>query len=228
MKTKVNTNNKINKSLLMKWAWKLYRKERGNSDKHFAECLSKAWKLIKTYTANDDFARLYNKYYAGLYNYIALKVSEMDAEELTNDAFIKINENYILYDVKIGNEGSWLYGIAKNSVIDFYRKNDKYNANTSISDYTDDNGKEIFQIADNAETDQNVERGELMSAIYKAMDKSLNQTQRKVAELHLIKEYTYEEVCNELNLSMNNVKSIIRRMKIALQIELMKERAMYY
>lgn len=103
--------NKVSKSLLMKWAWKLYRRQKGNTDKQFADCLSYAWKVIKTYTANDDFNRLYSKYYASLFNYIkTMKVANpMDAEELTHDAFVKINENYILYDAKIGNEGSWLY-----------------------------------------------------------------------------------------------------------------------
>lgn len=213
----------------MKWAWKLYRRQKGNTDKQFADCLSYAWKVIKTYTANDDFNRLYSKYYASLFNYIkTMKVANpMDAEELTHDAFVKINENYILYDAKIGNEGSWLYGIANNTIIDFYRKNDKYSANVSISEYTDDNGKETMQIADTAETDELAERNETMGAILKAMETALNDTQRKVAELHLIKEYTYEEVCNELGLSMSNVKSIIRRMKVALQNELARVRVMY-
>ena len=213
----------------MKWAWKLYRRQKGNTDKQFADCLSYAWKVIKTYTANDDFNRLYSKYYASLFNYIkTMKVANpMDAEELTHDAFVKINENYILYDAKIGNEGSWLYGIANNTIIDFYRKNDKYSANVSISEYTDDNGKETMQIADTAETDELAERNETMCAILKAMETALNDTQRKVAELHLIKEYTYEEVCNELGLSMSNVKSIIRRMKVALQNELARVRVMY-
>jgi len=213
----------------MKWAWKLYRRQKGNTDKQFADCLSYAWKVIKTYTANDDFNRLYSKYYASLFNYIkTMKVANpMDAEELTHDAFVKINENYILYDAKIGNEGSWLYGIANNTIIDFYRKNDKYSANISISEYTDDNGKETMQIADTAETDELAERNETMCAILKAMETALNDTQRKVAELHLIKEYTYEEVCNELGLSMSNVKSIIRRMKVALQNELARVRVMY-
>lgn len=221
--------NKVSKSLLMKWAWKLYRRQKGNTDKQFADCLSYAWKVIKTYTANDDFNRLYSKYYASLFNYIkTMKVANpMDAEELTHDAFVKINENYILYDAKIGNEGSWLYGIANNTIIDFYRKNDKYSANVSISEYTDDNGKETMQIADTAETDELAERNETMGAILKAMETALNDTQRKVAELHLIKEYTYEEVCNELGLSMSNVKSIIRRMKVALQNELARVRVMY-
>ena len=213
----------------MKWAWKLYRRQKGNTDKQFADCLSYAWKVIKNYTANDDFNRLYSKYYASLFNYIkTMKVANpMDAEELTHDAFVKINENYILYDAKIGNEGSWLYGIANNTIIDFYRKNDKYSANISISEYTDDNGKETMQIADTAETDELAERNETMGAILKAMETALNDTQRKVAELHLIKEYTYEEVCNELGLSMSNVKSIIRRMKVALQNELARVRVMY-
>ena len=221
--------NKVSKSLLMKWAWKLYRRQKGNTDKQFADCLSYAWKVIKNYTANDDFNRLYSKYYASLFNYIkTMKVANpMDAEELTHDAFVKINENYILYDAKIGNEGSWLYGIANNTIIDFYRKNDKYSANISISEYTDDNGKETMQIADTAETDELAERNETMGAILKAMETALNDTQRKVAELHLIKEYTYEEVCNELGLSMSNVKSIIRRMKVALQNELARVRVMY-
>ena len=228
MQMETTHKNKVSKSLLMKWAWKLYRKQKGNTDKQFADCLSYAWKVIKDYSENDGFNALYKRHYAGLLNYIkTMKVANpMDAEELTHDAFIKINENYILFDAKIGNVGSWLYGIANKSVIDFYRRNDKYSANVSMSEYTDENGKETLQIADSVATDELAENNEKMTAILKAMD-TLNETQKKVAELHLLKEYTYEEVCNELGLSMPNVKSIIRRMKVALQNELEKVRVMY-
>lgn len=223
MKTTANTL-KINKSLLMKWAWKLYRKNKGNSDEQFSLCLKTAWSIIKVY----DFEKIYNRYYAGLLNYVNLKVrNSMEVEEVVNDTFLKINENYILFDANKGNIGSWLYGIADNSIIDLYRKNEKYNANISISEYTDDNGKEIIQVADELTAEEVIERNETTETIKNIINTVLTEKQRKVAILHFLNDYSYEQVMNELKISMADVKATIRRTRIALQNAIAKTELSY-
>lgn len=217
---KAKSNNKINKALVMKWAWKLYRKQKGNTDKQFSDCLKYAWSVIKPYTANNEFEKLYKRYYGGLFNYLRLKVYDVnDVEELINDTFVKLNENYILFDAKIGNVGSWIYGISDNAVIDLYRRNDKYSANVSMSEMTDDNGKEVMQIADDFATDELAERNEREERIKTIFEKVLTEKQRKVAELHFILDYSYEQVKEALQISMADVKATIRRARIALQNE---------
>lgn len=207
---------KISKSLLMKWTWKLYRKQNGNTDEQFSECLKLAWSVIRTY----DFGKIYDRYYAGLCYYVSRKKDNFEAiEEVVNDAFVRMNENYILYNSEIGNVGSWLYGMADNSYIDYYRKNKKHTTNVSISEYVDDNGKETMQIADDFATDEELERNETTELIRGIFNKVLTEKQRKVAELRYIYDYSYEQIVNELNISMADVKANVRRAKIALQNE---------
>jgi RNA polymerase sigma factor (sigma-70 family) len=202
----------------MKWAWKLFKKERVTTDEAFANCLKRSWSVIKVYTESKEFDKLYAKYYAGLFNHLSLKVNNhSDVEELINDTFIKMNENYILFDAEKGRIGSWIYGISENAVIDLYRKNKKQSLNVSMSEYTDENGRETLQIANDVTTDDVIERNETREMITNIINTTLTEKQRKVAELHFLNDYSYEEVREELQISMNDVKQTIRRTRIALQ-----------
>lgn len=71
-----------------------------------------------------NLEEIYNKRYAQLVKYIAYKIggSVVVAEELANDVFIKAHKNKDSYDKDISSEYTWLITIAKNVVIDHYRK----------------------------------------------------------------------------------------------------------
>jgi RNA polymerase sigma-70 factor (ECF subfamily) len=69
----------------------------------------------------EAFSELYKKYVTSLYRYIFFKVSSSaDAEELTSSVFLKL-WGHIKDGNKISNLRSFLYKIARNSVVDYYR-----------------------------------------------------------------------------------------------------------
>ena len=71
--------------------------------------------------SHEAFSELYKKYVSSLYRYIFFKVaSSADAEELTSSVFLKL-WRHIKDGNKISNARSFLYKIAKNSVVDYYR-----------------------------------------------------------------------------------------------------------
>ena len=67
------------------------------------------------------FARLYNEYINEIRRFIFFKISQPEiAEELTQTVFTK-TLNYLISGQKIKNFRAFLYQIARNLVIDFYR-----------------------------------------------------------------------------------------------------------
>lgn len=73
----------------------------------------------------DLFEDLYNKYYNMCYRFILSKVRDpWTAEDLLSEVFIKIYRHRDEIN-DITKSGSWVIKIANNTVIDFYRKNNK-------------------------------------------------------------------------------------------------------
>jgi RNA polymerase sigma-70 factor (ECF subfamily) len=215
---------KISKSEVMKRAWKLFNNQSVRTDEMFSECLKKSWSIAKSF----DFEATYKRYYAGLLNTMKLKTNNsMDAEEIVNDTFQRLLETMHLFDASRGNIGSFIYGIANNIAIDYFRKNVKHQRNVSISDYTDEMGREYLPIADDNSADELAESNEQSEQIKAIINNTLTEKQRKVAELYFMKEYSYKEIEAEMGISMSDVKVTIRRVRIALQNAMAKANLTY-
>ncbi len=70
----------------------------------------------------DSFAQLYDAYVERVYRYIYFRVSDdMTAEDLTSQVFLKAWEHLDRYRPGASPFLAWLYTIARNQVIDYYR-----------------------------------------------------------------------------------------------------------
>ena len=71
---------------------------------------------------SEAFAQLYDAYVARVYRYIYFRVTDDDAaEDLTSQVFLKAWENLDRYQIGSSPFVAWLYTIARNLVIDYYR-----------------------------------------------------------------------------------------------------------
>jgi len=69
-----------------------------------------------------EFSAIYDKYIDKIYRFVFLKVSSQEvAEDLTSDTFLRGWESYKSNKDKVQNYQSFLYKIANNLVIDYYR-----------------------------------------------------------------------------------------------------------
>ncbi|MFA6428743.1 MAG: RNA polymerase sigma factor [Candidatus Buchananbacteria bacterium] len=73
----------------------------------------------------EAFAEFYDSYVSRIYRFIFFKVSaEQEAQDLTSEVFLKtwqyLNEGGIINDLN-----AWIYRLARNAVIDWYRKQNK-------------------------------------------------------------------------------------------------------
>jgi len=75
----------------------------------------------------EAFGALYDHYLPKIYRFIFLKVSSAaEAEDLTHEVFLSAWQNLHRYRYEGFPFSSWLYQIAKNATIDFYRTSKKH------------------------------------------------------------------------------------------------------
>lgn len=71
---------------------------------------------------------IYTTYRDKVFSYIRSKINKyQDAEDLCEEVFIKVFQKIDTYDESKSALGTWIYNIAKNKVIDFYRSNNHQN-----------------------------------------------------------------------------------------------------
>ena len=216
--------NKINKSQLFKKAWQLFKNEvakdvNNRTDKMFSDCLIVSWAIAKTIPAI-SIEELYKKYYNPILNFIMQMIhNSNNAEELTNDTFMKAMQNMEKFNPEKSNISTWLHNIAKNLVIDFVRKDDsdKY---INVSSFVDESGNEKIQFKDNCNnSDENLENKELLEAVHKAMAQ-LKPKYQKIATMFFIEDKPYPEIAEALEIPLNTVKGMVFRIRAMLQEEL--------
>ena len=69
-----------------------------------------------------DLEQIYNAYYGKIMAYIRSRISSYAvAEDLCQDVFEKIARMLVNYDSERASVSTWIYTIARNRVIDYYR-----------------------------------------------------------------------------------------------------------
>ena len=158
------------------------------------------------------YTMLMEKYQKSTYHVI-LKIikSPEDTEDLVIETFSKAFDNIEKYSPDFAFS-TWLYKIASNTCIDFLRKK-------SIEKVSMENeGKTIldnlnFSTGTNPETDMiKSQRIDKMQHAVNSMDEIFS----RVISLRYFKEYSYEEISEELNIPVTTIKVQLHRAKKAL------------
>jgi RNA polymerase sigma-70 factor, ECF subfamily len=72
------------------------------------------------------FTQIYEAYFDKIYRYIAMRIrNEMEAEDMTQQVFMKVLKSISSYKNQGVPFSSWVYRIAHNQVIDFLRQQNK-------------------------------------------------------------------------------------------------------
>ena len=136
--------------------------------------------------------------------------NQSDAEDLTIEAFGKAFKNIHQYTPNYAFS-TWLFKIATNNCIDFIRKK---RANTVSLDQTIDKEDSLTPSAtiestelDPEETMINQQKVKLMRDVVS----KLKPRYKKLVELRYFKEFSYEEISQELDLPIGTVKAQLFR-----------------
>lgn len=191
------------------------------TSENWAKCLKEAWVLVKNRPML-NFESVYNEYNKRIQNYINTKVKNSDAaQELCADVFIKVNDNLVYYMGEIAGLSTWIYSIAKNTIIDYYRV-DKSSHYTNVSNFADaETGKETFQFvaSESYETESVLDCADKSEKIAKAFE-NLKPNYKKIALLYFIEDKQYNEIAEVCNIPLGTVKGMISRCREMLQREL--------
>ena len=147
------------------------------------------------------FARLYEKYLDAIYRYIYFKVGQdqMEAEDQTQKVFMKSWEQLATFDSRGGTFQAWIYRIAHNLVVDFYRSQ----KNTI-------NSVELELIPDEKNLEAEVLNRFEVDAVKQALI-HLSADQREVISLKYIEDLTNKEICQIMHKKPDAVRALQSR-----------------
>ncbi|MDX9725329.1 MAG: sigma-70 family RNA polymerase sigma factor [Bacteroidales bacterium] len=157
------------------------------------------------------FSMLLNRYRDSIYFMLVKMVNNAsDAEDLTIEAFGKAFRNIDTFTPDFAFS-TWLFRIASNNCIDFIRKKQLTPAPLDqIQDNLDDLTVNIQSDLPDPEealiNDQKI-------AVLRSIVNQLEPRYRTLIELRYYKEYSYEEIADELKLPIGTVKAQLYRAK---------------
>lgn len=161
------------------------------------------------------FSELYNEYYPKLYKYALYRVADPTiAEDLVSEVFEKLLLKYNTYNPKIAKFSTWLFTIANNTIINYYKKN---NYHPVAIDLEKMEGK--YQLEDI------IFEQELKAKLIQAI-MNLDERQRNIIALKFAAGQTNREIGLMLNLSESNVGTILYRSLQQLR-NILKEQDVY-
>ena len=163
--------------------------------------------------ANDGdqkaYAELMDRYRDAIY-YMLLKMvnNASDAEDLTIEAFGKAFKNIQQYTPNYAFS-TWLFKIATNNCIDFIRKKKAMTISLDQNDNDDDKAPSDI-MAPMLDPEEEMIKGQKQKMMREIVSK-LKPRYRKLIELRYFKEFSYEEIADELELPIGTVKAQLFR-----------------
>src|SRR3989338_10913590 len=151
---------------------------------------------------SEAFGALYDYYLPRIYRFVLFKVShKQQAEDITQHAFMKAWENVRRYKPQGHPFSSWIYRIARNSVIDYYRKGESLVDIEEVS-------PEALGIDNSliAKLEVKLEWEEVLGAI-----NALSEVEQDVLIMRFVEDLPHEEVAKAVDKSENAVKVIQHR-----------------
>ena len=156
---------------------------------------------------------VYNRYNKAMYNTaIRIVKDSFKAEDIMQESFLTaFTKLKTLEDAKMF--GAWLKRIVVNNSIAHYNKTMKQNE-VSLDDI-------IYKVEMDQGIDESSNNNEKVKQIMRVM-KTLKPNYNIGLSLHLIEGYDYEEICEIMNISYANCRTLISRAKESLRKKLMQ------
>ncbi|PKA84292.1 RNA polymerase sigma-70 factor (ECF subfamily) [Ulvibacter sp. MAR_2010_11] len=156
---------------------------------------------------------VYNRYQHAMYN-TSLRIvkNTAEAEDVMQESFITAFEKLHTFKGE-ASFGSWLKRIVVNNSISQYRKSLRFQEinDSNLPDVEEDS----FGIAAFEEDEVPLKARQVMAGM-----KELHDSYQEVLTLHFIEGFDYEEICEILQISYANCRTLISRAKESLRKKL--------
>jgi RNA polymerase sigma-70 factor (ECF subfamily) len=171
--------------------------------------------LVRRCRAGDGAAweEIVRNYSRRIYNLAFRFTSRGDAaEDLTQEVFIRVYRSLEQYDAKQGDLQNWLMRLARNLIIDDYRRRQRAPQDAHAEDI-EDHSYHLRSAGGSAQRE--LERQEIGKQVQAAIDR-LSPDLRTCVILRDIEELSYQEIVDLLQIPEGTVKSRINRGRIEL------------
>ena len=142
---------------------------------------------------DNNLDQYYKEYSDKVFHYLRSKIrNEDDVQDLHSAIFVKVCQHVNVYSEEKSSISTWIYTIAHNSVIDFYRgkkRNSELNEGMAVPDTTD--------------TD--LLNNETLSLLADVL-KRLSLQERQIVIFHYYQGFTLKEVADKIEMSYSNCK----------------------
>lgn len=172
------------------------------------------YELVKRAVDGDQkaFAELMERYRDAIFFMLLKMVNNRDdADDLTIEAFGKAFNRIEQYQPSYAFS-TWLFKIASNNCIDFLRKEKKKRMVSLDNSISGEDGDEMtFEVRDvEPDPEETLMKGQKAEKMREVVDK-LKPRYRELVILRYFKEYSYEEIADELDLPLGTVKAQLFR-----------------
>lgn len=158
---------------------------------------------------HEAYGRFYDLYVDKIYRFIYFKISSAeDAKDLTSEVFLRTWQ-YIKEDKEINNLNAFIYMVAKNAVIDFYRSRARKDENEEFVSVGH------LNIADDSALAEQIKNSDL-SSLLKNLS-ALKDEYREVIVLHYLNELPIKDIALVLDKTPGNVRVLLYRALSALK-----------
>ena len=169
------------------------------------------------------YTNLLQTYRENIY-FMMLKMvrNQDDADDLTIEAFGKAFKRLPSFNPEYAFS-TWLFRIASNNAIDFIRKKKKATTFSIDQDSGDEDGGPSFDVkSKDLDPEQVFMKDQRIEEIHKIIA-TLKPKYKRLVELRYLKEFSYEEIADEMELPLGTVKAQLFRAR-ELMFEIMKHR----
>lgn len=174
------------------------------------------YQLVQQCLNGDDaaWADLVEEYKSLVYSICRLsEISDQDADDLAQEAFIKIWTNLANYDPKRGGLTSWIASITRNLRIDRFRRGRQDRLTDSIDEGWDEaeSAPMAVKIVDARQSPHDLA---FLNEARARVGRSVNEispVMREVISLHLFSELDKREIAHRLRIPEGTVKSRVNR-----------------
>lgn len=163
----------------------------------------------------NHFAQLevYNRYQAAMYT-VAFRIvkNTAEAEDIMQESFLTAFTKLDMFKGE-ASFGAWLKKIVVNNSISHYKNSKRY-VGLAEGDLKDEAEEDLLHLEEDYTHTKAIH-------VQKCLDQ-LHESYRQILTLHLIEGFDYEELCEILNISYANCRTLISRAKESLRKQLMQ------
>jgi RNA polymerase sigma-70 factor (ECF subfamily) len=157
------------------------------------------------------FDDVLEKYYGYIFKFVVKQSNNIeDAKDLTQEIFIKAYNNFGKYDSKKASVKTWLFAIANNHIINYWKSS--YIRNKSQMEI------DIEMISSDIDILESIIQDEDIKLISFVMDKKLSKRNIKIMNLYFFSNLKPKEIAEVLNIKSKTVSNVV-----SLSIRIIKE-----